>query len=96
MKWVETISEKINQYYHKIWEKRDNLLNKESNRRKTIIRLSSRILIFAGIILFSIALKEEIRGDVLLYSKIPDGAVCNDGWISNSQGPGTCSHQIYF
>ena len=91
-KWNDKISEKINSYYNIIWEKRDSLLKQETDNKASVIRFSSRILILSGIILFIIALKEEIRGDVPIYSKIASGAVCNDGWVSNSQGPGTCSH----
>ncbi len=41
---------------------------------------------------FILALREGIRGDVPVFKKISNGAVCNDGWISNSHGQGTCSH----
>jgi hypothetical protein len=91
-KRTAAISKKINQFYNSIWEKRDSLLKHESNLRAKLIKISSRILIFGSLILLVFALKEQIIGDVPIYSQIPDGAVCNDGWISSSQGPGTCSY----
>jgi len=33
----------------------------------------------------------EIIREGPIYNEIPDGAICNDGWRSKSQGPGTCS-----
>jgi hypothetical protein len=34
---------------------------------------------------------EFINGDFPVYKEVSDGAICNDGWRSNSYGPGTCS-----
>lgn len=34
---------------------------------------------------------EQVRGDYDVFKSVPDGARCNDGWRSSSQGPGTCS-----
>lgn len=34
---------------------------------------------------------ELIQGDRPIFERQPDGAICNDGWRSYSQGRGTCS-----
>jgi hypothetical protein len=47
--------------------------------------------VYLGFLLLS-GTSDLIQGDYPIYSKVIDGAVCVDGWRSNSTGSGTCSH----
>lgn len=92
MKKFNLIKEAINNFYNKIWEKRDLILKNESVKKQNVIRIISRSLIIIIILLTGFAIKEQIQGDFPIFEKVANGAICNDGSTSESQGPGTCSH----
>lgn len=86
---------KLDEYFNKIIDsirkKREgSIVNKKKN-------YSSRIYLFGVLFVASFigligySAFETIKGDYPIYKKVPDGAICNDGWRSYSQGPGTCS-----
>jgi hypothetical protein len=92
IKFLNAVLNVIEKKHSFIWEKRDALFKDEPRTREGVIRVFSRLFVLASIIFFLFGAKEILIGDEPVFSKTPNGAVCNDGWRSNSQGPGTCSH----
>jgi len=92
IKFFEIFSDTMEKKYFFIWERRDVLLNVEPRKRGNVFRVLSTVLVFGCVIFFIFGAKEYFLGHQPIFSKEPNGAVCNDGWRSYSQGPGTCSH----
>ncbi len=71
-------------------------LRRFSQRRYSKIYLNrvfylSYLLSVISLVLFICGSVEHLQGDKSIIVKVPNGAICNDGWRTYSQGPGTCS-----
>jgi hypothetical protein len=91
---IEPLGKPFNWFNSKIesFESLRRLSTRHSTKNYLSRIYPSSILLFGfTLILGCIGSVEIIRGDHPIFEKVPDGAVCNDGWRSQSQGPGTCS-----
>lgn len=89
----EFIKTKI-EYY----DSKDKKVKSSKINYKKIVRRTSLVVFLSGVIFFS-----RIRDGLTPVEKLAEriheksrynsnGAICNDGWVSGSQGRGTCSH----
>lgn len=75
----------------KLENKRRVVMQNISQKRKKISEALSIVLLLTVLFTGVYSAIEYYRGDYAIYEKVSNGARCNDGWISRSQGPGTCS-----
>lgn len=76
---------------HKYIVEKTSLEFSKSEKLKRPFKITITISLFFIFILTSLLFVERYRGDYPIYGDLRCGAICNDGWKSNSIGGGTCS-----
>ena len=90
---IKSHNEKRKKTKLKLWDISDDSFYKlKSEKTRNFIKISVTIALILLILAATLILIEYIRGDHPVYSSERSGAICNDGWVSNSTGRGTCSH----
>jgi hypothetical protein len=86
------MNNRVIDYYNRISEKKKLALKEFANDKYKLAFIWLLLFATTGWILSAcICTYELIRGDYYQFTRVHDCAICNDGWISHSWGPGTCS-----